>query len=150
MPETSAQSITPPIQLLVVDDEADMRNGLSRNLKTRGYRVSMASTGEEAVRQAGEVSPDGVLMDIRMPGINGVEAFRRIRDKCPGSFVIFMTAHSDLSDEAAILGAGEVLIKPFDFARLCRHIEDRATQSRSRNESQGGSRMGSNEFYGYA
>jgi DNA-binding response OmpR family regulator len=62
-------------------------------------------------------------MDIRMPGIDGVEAYRHIRRQCPGTFVIFMTAYSNLADEARREGAAEVLAKPLDIEHLCPLLE---------------------------
>jgi CheY-like chemotaxis protein len=101
-------------RMLVVDDEPDMARGLRRILKLEGYEVAIAGSGEEAIEQAREWHPDGILMDINMPGIDGVEAYRQIREVCPGAFVIFMTAYSSLVEEARDEGAIDVLTKPLD------------------------------------
>ena len=117
-----------PLNLLLVDDEPDMVRGLGRILRSRGYRVHVAHNGEEAVRQATELQPDGVLMDIRMPGMNGVEAFRHIRRACPNTFVLFMTAYSDMADEARNEGAVDVLSKPLEVDQV---IHERPARSGS-------------------
>ena len=106
------------LDLLVVDDEPDMVRGLRRILRARGYRVDVAHSGEEAIEKANEREPDGLLMDIRMPGIDGVEAYRHIQRQCPDAFVIFMTAYSNLAEEARQEGAAEVLAKPLDIEHL--------------------------------
>ena len=109
-------------RLLVVDDEPAMGRGLRRFLRIKGYEVRIAESGEEAIETASEWNPDGILMDIKMPGIDGVEAFRQIRTTCPNAFVIFMTAFSSLIGEARDEGAVEVLTKPLDPDATCELI----------------------------
>lgn len=111
------------LDLLLVDDEPDMVRGLRRILRSRGHRVDVAHSGAEAITMSKEVQPDGVLMDICMPGMNGVEAFRHIRRRCPISFVIFMTAYSELAEEARSEGSTEVLSKPREVDQLCLFLE---------------------------
>ena len=111
------------ISILIVDDEPDMLRGLRRILKVRGFDVDTAGSGEEAVERVREREPDGILMDIRMPGIDGVEAFRQIRSIAPNVFVIFMTAFSKLVDEAHDEGPIDVLSKPVELDEVCTLIE---------------------------
>lgn len=111
------------LNLLVVDDEPDLASSLSRILKTRGFCVETAHDGENAVEWARDHEPDGVLMDIRMPGINGVEAFRRIRALHPEAFVIFMTGHSELVREAQNERPIAVMSKPVDPGQICDLID---------------------------
>ena len=111
------------LNLLVVDDEPDLVRSLRRILKARGFHVEVADSGEEAVAWAETHKPDGILMDIRMPGINGVEAFRRIRALRPEVFVIFMTGYSEVAREAEMEGPVAVLSKPIDPAEVCSLIE---------------------------
>ena len=66
-------------RILIVDDERNMRTTLADILAEEGYEVSTAESGEKAIKICRQTSFDTVLMDVRMPGIDGVEAFRRIR-----------------------------------------------------------------------
>lgn len=109
-------------RMLVVDDEPDMANGLRRILKLQGYDVHIAHSGEEAVDQAREWMPNGILMDLKMPGMDGVEAYRQIRTICPNAFVIFMTAFSSMVEQAREEGAVDVLTKPLDPEATCELI----------------------------
>ncbi|MFT5523283.1 MAG: two-component system response regulator HydG [Pirellulaceae bacterium] len=111
--------MTTTSRILVVDDEPDMARGLRRILRINGYDVQIAHSGEEAIDRSREWPPDGILMDIKMPGIDGVEAYRQIRVMCPNAFVVFMTAFSSLVDEAREEGAVDVLTKPLDPAETC-------------------------------
>jgi DNA-binding response OmpR family regulator len=109
-------------KVLVVDDEPDMARGIRRILKLEGYDVEVAFSGEEAVERAKVFQPNGILMDLKMPGIDGVEAYRRIRPLCPSAFVIFMTAFSSLVNDALGEGAVDVLTKPLDPSATCELI----------------------------
>lgn len=120
---------TEPIRVLVVDDEPDMVRSLQRILKSQGYAVETARNGNEAVKRCAEIRVDGVLMDIKMPGMNGVEAFRAIRRGSPQAFVIFMTGYSQLMDEAQTEGPVSILSKPIHPGQLCGLIR-RATHTR--------------------
>lgn len=108
-------------RMLIVDDEEGMRNTLRRIMMTKGFEVRVAMDGSEAISIAEEFRPQILLMDIRMPGMNGVEAFREIKTHCPDAVAIFMTAYSssELSQEAIDEGAVEVLAKPLDIDTLC-------------------------------
>ncbi len=99
---------------------------MARILKLRGYRVSTAASGEEAIDSVRRSEPDGVLMDIVMPGMDGVEAFRRIRAFAPNVFLIFMTAFTKAMEDARDEAPVEVLSKPVEFEQLCTLIENAA------------------------
>ena len=75
-------------QVLIVDDEANMRKTLAEILRDEGYQVTTAASGEEAIRLCQTNRFEAVLMDVRMPGIDGVEAFRQIRRHQEGVRVI--------------------------------------------------------------
>jgi len=100
--------------ILVVDDEGANRYSVSKTLQRVGYMVSEAASGEEALDIMKENSFDVVLTDIRMPGLDGVELLRRIKEESPDSIVILMTAYASLGTavEALRLGAHDYLIKP--------------------------------------
>lgn len=112
-------------RMLIVDDEEGMRSTLRRIMRSKGFQVEVASSGEEAILLAQQFQPELLLLDIRMPGINGIETFRRLKTICPEAFAIFMTAYaaSHLSQEALHEGAVEVFPKPLDIDRLCQRIE---------------------------
>ena len=86
-----------PIRLLLADDHAVVRSGLRLLLETQPDMVIIgeAETGEEAVRRTAELQPDVVLMDIEMPGINGIEAARRIKAQSPATAVLALTMYED-------------------------------------------------------
>lgn len=111
-------------RLLIVDDEEGMRMTLRRIMVAKGYEVAVAANGHEAIKQAKHFRPQIVLMDIRMPGLNGVETYRQIKALCPTASPIFMTAYStsELSQEAMDEGAIEVMAKPLDIDNLCRIV----------------------------
>ncbi len=106
--------------VLIVDDEANMRTTLAEILKDEGYQVTTAATGEEAVRLCQTRDFGVVLMDVRMPGIDGVEAFRQIRRHQEGVRVILMSAYSIESLKEAALDEGAIafLPKPLDLDRV--------------------------------
>ena len=119
------------VQLLVVDDDEGMAATLRDILGASGYGVDVAHSGFEAVEHLREHKPDGILMDIRMPGMDGVETFRETKTLSPESFVIFMTAFSDSSlvEDARREGAVEVVSKPLDLERLLQLIAGAADPS---------------------
>jgi two-component system response regulator NreC len=86
-----------PIRLLLADDHAVVRSGLRLLLESQPDMaiIGEAETGEEAVRLTAELSPDVVLMDIEMPGINGIEAARRIKAQSPATAVLALTMYED-------------------------------------------------------
>lgn len=107
-------------KVLIVDDEENMRKTLADILEDEGYQVSTAATGEEAVAICEKNEHGIILMDVRMPGIDGVEAFRRIRRHQEGVRVILMSAYSvDALKEAALdEGAIAFLSKPLDLEKV--------------------------------
>jgi len=113
-------------RVLIVDDESNMRKTLGDILADDGYDVATAATGEEAVALCAAERFDIVLMDVRMPGINGVEAFRQIRRHQEGVRVILMSAYGleDLKQAALDEGAIAFLAKPLDVQKTVHLIEE--------------------------
>jgi nitrogen regulation protein NR(I) len=107
-------------KLLLIDDEADVQYSFRRIFDSPEIEITTASSGEEGLRLLAKLKPDLVLMDIRMGGINGLEALRRIRQIEPKLLVILMTAYgtTQTTIEAMKLGAYDYLLKPFDVPRL--------------------------------
>ena len=114
-------------KILLVEDNEDNRDMLSRRLERRGYHVVMAFDGEDGVAKAASESPDLVLMDMSLPGIDGWEATRRIRaSEATASLpVIALTAHAMDGDREKALAAGcsDYDVKPVDLERLLGKIE---------------------------
>ena len=106
--------------ILVVDDEPSIRTLLSGYLSSRGYRVHVASEGLHALALVDQESPDLIVLDIHMPGLNGIEVLKRLRAKNYTGGVILMTASPDerVLQEGLDLGAIEILGKPWDRNRL--------------------------------
>ena len=107
-------------RILVVDDEVNMRTTLADILAYEGFDVATAESGERAVKLCRREAFDTVLMDVRMPGIDGIEATRRIRRMRPDARVIMMSAYSVEQLVEAELRQGIVafLRKPLDAERL--------------------------------
>ncbi|MBA4395289.1 MAG: two-component system response regulator, partial [Desulfobacca sp.] len=106
--------------ILVVDDEASHRMMLKAHLNEEGFEVMEASDGQEAVDRVGGHFYDLVLMDIRMPHLDGLEALTRIKKIRPDIPIIMMTAYGSIESavEALKSGAGDYVTKPLDMDEL--------------------------------
>ena len=106
--------------VLIIDDDPLIRKTLSGHLAKQGFDVQLAEEGEEGVRKFREFSPDLVLLDVRLPDIDGLEVLRQIRDLSKKTYILMMTAYDDMKTtvEAIKLGAFEYLVKPLNFIDL--------------------------------
>lgn len=111
-------------KVLVVDDEPEAVELLVEFLSSKGYEVLTAASGEEALRRVKEDRPHLVLLDIRMPGMNGLEVLRRIREIDTEMGVIMVTAvnEEDVGRKALELGAFDYIVKPLDLKYLERSL----------------------------
>ncbi len=111
-------------QILIVDDDALMRRSLAFNLEQAGYQVSSAANAEDALAIVRRNLPDLVLLDIGLPGMDGLDALRNFKDKFDLP-VIFVTARRRELDEVLglELGADDYVTKPFDIDVLLAHIK---------------------------
>ncbi len=118
-----------PHSILIVDDEALTLRTIGRALEAEGYDVLSASNGEEALEIVAEDKPDLALLDVVLPGINGIEVLRRAKKTSPAMIVVMMSAYHlvDRAVEAMKLGAYDFLIKPFHIADMVNTIQ-RATE----------------------
>lgn len=112
-------------RVLIVDDDDGIRRSLARIMRCKGFAVETAPDGESALASARTFHPHLLLLDIRMPGIDGVEAFRQIRAENTRVSAIFMTAYSSSTriSEAFELGAFSVLSKPLQIDTLVSNID---------------------------
>jgi DNA-binding response OmpR family regulator len=110
--------------ILIVDDDALLRRSLSFNLEQNGYRVSTAGNAEDALALARRDIPDLILLDIGLPGMDGLDALRYIQEKI-GAPVIFLTARRRELDEVLglELGADDYITKPFNLDVVLAHIK---------------------------
>ncbi len=121
--------------VLIIDDDPLIRKTLSSHLTKRGFEVALAEDGDEGIRKYNETCPELVLLDIRLPGTDGIEVLRVIREQNKRTFVLVMTAFDDMKTtvEAIKLGAFEYLVKPLNFIDLDLTM-DKAFQVRTLEE----------------
>ena len=119
-------------RVLVVDDEAPIRSLVGSYLHQEGYEVDEAATGEEAVTLVRDRSPDLVILDVRLPGIDGFETLRRIR-RTSDVYVIMLTARTDETDRIIGLevGADDYVTKPFSPRELVARVKAVLRRDRS-------------------
>ncbi|EHJ49608.1 two component, sigma54 specific, transcriptional regulator, Fis family [Solidesulfovibrio carbinoliphilus subsp. oakridgensis] len=120
-------------QILIVDDDHQLRQSFERLLAAEGYAVRTASSGEAGILAVREAVPDLVVMDVRMPGISGLEAYAAMREFEPRLPVIIMTAFgtTDIAIEATKMGAYDYILKPFDIPEILKLIEKAVAAGRS-------------------
>ncbi len=116
-------------KLLLVDDEERFRTTLAKRLKEAGYSVDTVANGMDALGYLGKDPVDVIILDIKMPGLSGIETLAEIRKKHIGIEVILLTGHADVPSaiEGMRLGAFDYLMKPHDFDHLCEKIGEAYT-----------------------
>lgn len=112
-------------KILIIEDEADLVKGLKLNLSDEGYDVDWASDGREGLRKALEEAPNLVILDIMLPGMNGLEICRELRQKKTNIPVIMLTAKGEEVDKVVGLeiGADDYMTKPFSVRELLARIK---------------------------
>jgi len=112
-------------KILIIEDEADLVRGLELNLADEGYEVAWASDGREGLRRALEEAPDLVILDIMLPGMNGLEVCRELRQQKSSVPVIMLTAKGGEVDKVVGLeiGADDYMTKPFSVRELLARIK---------------------------
>ena len=110
--------MTPTI--IIIDDDTSLRRVLEFNLQEAGYEVVTAASGEEGVRLFDEVSPALVITDMKMPGMDGMQVLKAIKERAPETLVIMITAFGtvDIAVEAMKAGAYDYITKPFNRDEL--------------------------------
>ncbi|MDY7097045.1 MAG: response regulator [Pseudomonadota bacterium] len=121
MDETSDQL---PL-IAIVDDNRDVRTTTGRGLAKMGYRCHPFASGQDLLDALGYLKPDCILLDLRMPGINGLETLRAIPENKRYIPVIFFTSHGDIPTaiEAMKSGASDFIEKPGTFAQIAQKVE---------------------------
>ena len=122
--------MTAPVRILVVDDEPHVRNSLAAWFREDGYDVSVAESGRDALATLAREGTNILLVDIKMPGMDGLELQRKVRELAPDATVIIMTAYASVETAVQALkeGAYDYIVKPFDpeaVSRLVRKAAER-------------------------
>jgi len=106
--------------ILIIDDDPLIRKTLSAHLAAKNFEIISAETGEEGLKKYNESSPDLVILDIRLPDMDGLETLKNIKSQNQNASIIIMTAYDDMKTtiEAIKAGAFEYLVKPLDYVEL--------------------------------
>ena len=113
------------VKVLIVDDEQDFATALAERLRLRGYEATAIFSPDDALATTKEMQPDVVLLDLRLPGVSGIEMLMTMREFVPGVEIILLTGHLDLAQriQGMRLDAFEYIMKPIDIADLINKIE---------------------------
>lgn len=111
--------------ILVVDDEPSITDLLSEDLAEEGYNCVTVPTGEDALERLSKSNFDAILLDLKLPGISGMDVLREVRSNCPETAVIVVTASGDAQTavEAMKIGAVDYITKPFELERVNSSVE---------------------------
>ncbi len=119
-------------KILVADDEMSIRLLYSEELKEEGYEVYMASNGREALEVVEKIPLDLVILDIKMPEMDGIEALRQIKEKRPDLPVVLSTAYGEYRQDFATWASDEYLVKSSDLedlkAVVRRHLKEQSEE----------------------
>ncbi len=105
-------------KILVVDDEDSIQLLYREELEDEGYEVISAMNGEEALKKFDESPPDLVVLDINMPGIDGIEVLRQMKQAKPGVPVILSSAYPEYKQDLASWASDDYIVKSFDMSEL--------------------------------
>jgi DNA-binding response OmpR family regulator len=113
-----------PLRILLVDDEEDFLEATSKRLRRRGFEVRTAARGEEALAAVAEGWPGVVVLDVMLPGLDGLECLRRMKEAAPRLPVVMLTAHASMQAglEGIEAGASDYCLKPIELEELVEKI----------------------------
>jgi two-component system response regulator AtoC len=125
-------------KILIIDDDKDMRSVLSDLVMSEGYEAVVAGHGKTALKEISSHSPDLILLDIRLPGIDGMTLLEKIKEIDRNIIIIMITGHGDIKDavRAMKLGAVDYITKPFDNNEIMATIRKALQTGRPDNKSQ--------------
>ena len=125
-------------KVMLVDDEKDFLETLCKRLTKRKLDVISANSGQEAIEKIQEFPVDVVVLDVRMPGMNGIETLKEIKRIKPSVEVIMLTAHADVqvAIEGMELGAFDYLMKPMEIDDLLYKLQDAYKKKWCREETE--------------
>ena len=124
-------------RILVIDDEAAIRESLKMTLEYQGYEVITAATGEDGIAQVEREAPDMVFLDVKMPGMDGIEVLQRLRHVVDSMPIVVISGHGTVSTavEATKLGAFDFIEKPPESERLLVMVRNAMDSRRLRTEN---------------
>ena len=119
-----------PDKVLLVDDEVEFVGTLAKRMEIRGLSVEIANSGSEALEKVARDVFDAIVLDVRMPGMDGIETLKRLREVQPELQIMLLTGHGTVQTavEATRLGAIDVLEKPTDIEVLIGKIKEARAQ----------------------
>jgi two-component system OmpR family response regulator len=108
------------VRVLIVEDELRLAKVIRQGLRAQGLQADVSLRGEDAVWMANTTAYDAIVLDLRLPGIDGLETLRRLREQGTDSPILVLTAHDGVEERVAALdgGADDYVAKPFVFAEL--------------------------------
>ena len=122
------------LRILIVDDEEDLISTLAERLELRGFEVEAITDGSKALKRVNEGDFDVLVLDVKMPGIDGLELMAQIKEKHPDLPVIMFTGHGSMASarKGIIRGATDYLMKPVDIENLIKKIRDAAARKKNK------------------
>ena len=115
-----------PENILLIDDEKDFLDIMTERMEARGFEVSTSMSAEEALGMIKKGAYDAIILDLQMPGMDGIEALKAIKEIQPEAQIILLTGHATVEKgvEAIKLGATDFIEKPADLETLSRKIKN--------------------------
>jgi response regulator RpfG family c-di-GMP phosphodiesterase len=136
-PAAEAADAPERYRVLAVDDEPNVLAALQRALRSRGYAVTTATGGADALARLADLQPHAIISDMRMPGMNGAEFLRASRERSPHAIRLLLTGYADVASALQAVNEGEIfryLTKPWDDAQLGAALEQGLERHRLRAE----------------
>jgi DNA-binding response OmpR family regulator len=114
------------VKVLLVDDEQEFTSALSERLEIRGHAVRVADSGEEALEIAETEPPEVVVLDLKMPGLSGIEVLKRLKSMLPQVPVLLLTGYGSTEEgiKGMQLGAFDYLLKPLNITDLIKKMQE--------------------------